>query len=305
MEMKKAFYEKYPLFDWKFYQHTYPDIKIRNEMDALRHYEKHGHKEHRKCYARRFVDASPISLDACLVLSGRQLYVSTSLIHFEKRFQKKYQCMPYTDKTIPCIFFGVYTHTDIDIISQHKSVRIIVWGGEDIRYSRPFAQETVSHIRSFRHCLHCAISESVAQSITSFGLSPLRLSFSLVDVSLFYPRVMQEVPRCIYIYNGMNKGREDIYGVEYYTQVQKKLSSYTYIMSNVVQAPYEEMPNIYARCFIALRLTKKHDGNANTVQECEAMNIPVVHNESDYGLKWSNVDDIMKHIVTHDPRKKK
>jgi hypothetical protein len=302
--MKKAFYEKYPLFDWKFYQRTYPDIPIRNEMDALRHYEKHGHKEHRKSYVRHFTDASHMCIDADVILASRQLYVSTSLEQFEKRFQKKYHCVPYTDKTTPCIFFGVYTHTDIEVIAQHESLRIIVWGGEDIRYSQPFAQETVSHILSFRHCLHCAISDSIAKSMTLFGLSPFRLSFSLVDVSLFYPRSVQQTPRCVYIYNGMKKGREHIYGVEFYTQVQQKLSSYTYILSNVVQAPYEDMPNIYARCFIVLRLTKNHDGNANTVQECEAMNIPVVHNESDYGLKWSDVNDIIRHIVTHDPSKK-
>ena len=55
------------------------------------------------------------------------------------------------------------------------------------------------------------------------------------------------------------------------------------------------MPQLYSRCFIGLRLTK-HDGNANMVQEMEAMNIPVIHNSSDYGLKWNSVDDIISHI---------
>ena len=44
-----------------------------------------------------------------------------------------------------------------------------------------------------------------------------------------------------------------------------------------------------------LRLTS-HDGNANSVQECDAMEIPVIHNQSDYGLKWGNIDDIIQHI---------
>ena len=58
------------------------------------------------------------------------------------------------------------------------------------------------------------------------------------------------------------------------------------------------MPNVYAKCFIVLRLTTL-DGNANTVQECQVMNIPVVHNQSDYGLKWVTKDDVIKHILTH------
>ena len=44
-----------------------------------------------------------------------------------------------------------------------------------------------------------------------------------------------------------------------------------------------------------LRLTS-NDGNANSVQECQAMKIPVIHNQSDYGLKWKTVDDIIQHI---------
>ena len=56
------------------------------------------------------------------------------------------------------------------------------------------------------------------------------------------------------------------------------------------------MPEIYKQCFIMLRLTE-HDGNANSIQECNSMMIPVIHNQSDYGLKWKTVDDIIHHIL--------
>ena len=55
------------------------------------------------------------------------------------------------------------------------------------------------------------------------------------------------------------------------------------------------MPEIYKQCFIILRLTM-FDGNANSVQECEAMNIPVIHNQSEYGLKWDTIESIVHHI---------
>ena len=42
-----------------------------------------------------------------------------------------------------------------------------------------------------------------------------------------------------------------------------------------------------------------HDGNANTVQELEAMKIPIVHNQSDYGIKWNTVDDVIRIIKTY------
>ena len=59
------------------------------------------------------------------------------------------------------------------------------------------------------------------------------------------------------------------------------------------------MPIIYKQCYIGLRLTS-HDGNANMVQEMQAMNIPVVHNNSDYGLKWNNINDVIKYIYSYD-----
>ena len=78
----------------------------------------------------------------------------------------------------------------------------------------------------------------------------------------------------------------------------KKIPRFNYILSNTLNAKYEEMPSIYKKCFIMLRLTE-NDGNANSVQECKAMNIPVIHNQSEYGLKWKTIDDIINHILHH------
>ena len=62
------------------------------------------------------------------------------------------------------------------------------------------------------------------------------------------------------------------------------------------------MFNIYSSCFIGLRLTSK-DGNANMVQEMQAMGIPVIHNHSKYGLKWKTVVDVINIIKEKIPRK--
>ena len=40
------------------------------------------------------------------------------------------------------------------------------------------------------------------------------------------------------------------------------------------------MPNVYSKCFIGLRLTDE-DGNANTVQEFNSMEIPIIFNGDD------------------------
>ena len=78
----------------------------------------------------------------------------------------------------------------------------------------------------------------------------------------------------------------------------QRLPQYKYILSNQTTTEHEQMPNIYKQCFIMLRLTT-YDGNANSVQECEAMGIPVIHNQSEYGLKWDTIEDIITHISQH------
>jgi len=55
------------------------------------------------------------------------------------------------------------------------------------------------------------------------------------------------------------------------------------------------MGDFFNKVFKVVRLTC-NDGNANTIQEDEAMRIPAVHNISDYGLKWKSIDDVINHI---------
>jgi hypothetical protein len=54
------------------------------------------------------------------------------------------------------------------------------------------------------------------------------------------------------------------------------------------------MPDVYANCFIGLRLTSG-DGNANTVQEFNSMGIPIIFN-GDGGIPWINSEDIIENI---------
>lgn len=131
----------------------------------------------------------------------------------------------------------------------------------------------------------------------SQNIHSVLIDFNLVDNTLFKPVSCKG--NKVFIFNGQTPGREHIYGKKIYTEIMRRLPQYSYILSNTLQEPHENMPNIYSQCFIMLRLTK-YDGNANSVQECEAMNIPVVHNQSRYGLKWNTVEDIINHISQHE-----
>jgi hypothetical protein len=221
---------------------------------------------------------------------SKQFYISTSLIQFEVRFKKKFNLINYYNNKLPAIFFGVYNLMDIDKIKSHCSHRYIIFGGSDVNYNK-----AIKILKKLNNITFLSISHDIEERLNNKKINNIFINFSLLDTNLFKPIPKEDLGESIFIYNGYYKNLENNYGKEYYEEVMKKLPNYNYILSNTLNEPYENMPNIYKKCFIILRLTK-NDGNANTIQEAEALGIPAVHNQSDYGLKWKTVDDIINYI---------
>jgi hypothetical protein len=246
------------------------------------------------------IDIKPIttSSDHPLSIPNCQLYTSTGLKHLEDRFKQIYNLASYTDKNKPCIFFGFYLPEDFDAIRNHTGDRYIMFGGTDCDFTYKHVHNAVRTIMrtGFKKCF--SISSDIKQRLDTHNVpNTLIGDFSLVDATLFKP--CTSPGDSIFIYNGLNGAkRGEVYGESIYTQVTKKLPNYNYIYSNELHTSYDKMPGIYKKCFIGLRLTP-NDGNANMVQELQAMNIPVVHNQSTYGLNWKTVDCIINHIKDH------
>jgi len=218
----------------------------------------------------------------------KQIYVSKSLTHLTNRIYKIYGLTPYSSLNHPCIFFGMYDNDDYNMITNHKSTVYAMPGGSDT-----LAYHSVKNIKNIKFF---SLSNDMKNRLSSININSELVNFNLVDKELFKP--VEKVGRKVFIYDGIRKKSDNatIYGKIYHDEVRKRLPYYEYIFSSDLGLSYEKMPEIYAQCFIGLRLTP-HDGNANMVQEMEAMKIPVVHNQSKYGLKWKNVDDIIKYIT--------
>lgn len=222
-----------------------------------------------------------------------QLRVSAPLKHLEERLLKKYNLKEYKTKTEPALFFGLYTIRDTIELNAHKGTKYLMWGGTDALFTLPQRKFNLISIENLKDVNNIAISDDIENRLTKENVTCKKLELNLVDKDLFKPS--DKVGKKIFIYNGYGKGNENLYGNKIYEEVMKKLPNYEYILSNELNLPYEKMPEIYADCFIGLRLTE-YDGNANMVQEMEAMNIPVVHNLSTYGLKWNSTNDVINHI---------
>ncbi len=195
-----------------------------------------------------------------------------------------------------CLFFGMYSGKDIKILRRHRGYKFLIWGGTDCNWNYREQVNRLEIIKNIPDLYHIAISKDIQGRLRLKNIETIFLQLDLVDKELFKP--VSEKGDSIFIYNGFTKGNEDIYGKRIYMEVVKRLPMFKFIYSNQLNLPHEEMPKIYGECFIGLRLTE-HDGNANMVQEMKAMNIPVVHNLSDYGLKWESIDDIIRYINTY------
>ena len=232
------------------------------------------------------------NVDAFIKGITDNLYVSEALKHFKERFQRFYCKNDYHDSDI-CVFFGIYSGKDIEILRKHRGYKFLIWGGTDCNWNYPIRIKNLEIIKNIPDLYHIAISKDIQERLLLKNIESIFFDLNLVDKELFKP--VSEKGDSIFIYNGFTKGNEDIYGEKIYMEVVKRLHEFKFIYNNQLNLPHEEMPKIYGECFIGLRLTE-HDGNANMVQEMKAMNIPVVHNQSDYGLKWKNIEDIINYI---------
>ena len=235
--------------------------------------------------------------------------VSHSLAHFEERFFQRYNnFLKYKNETVTNIlFFGLYDIIDFFRLKVFfkKNITIhLVWGGTDC-HTLKHHQFLVKKYPT-KKIIHYAISQDIANSLKEASIPFLKIfDFSLVKKQFFKPSPLEQnyIPNKIYIYNGLKKGREQFFGKDIYEKVYRFLIKYNkfqhnqFIFSNCLRKNYKEMESIYRQCFIGIRLCVK-DGNSNTVEEFKLMNIPIIHNSSEYGIHWENEYDIIETILT-------
>ncbi len=220
-----------------------------------------------------------------------QFIISTTIKTFETSFKKKFSMINYYSHNEPAIFFGMYNDTDFDNLKNHKSLAVIVWGGNDIIKLVKKKSEVYKYIKSNPNIKNVAISSFIENDLLSLDLNPYRINFSLADTDTFKPVIKGN---SIYVY--CDKAKTEKYSYSKIKLLCKRLPKFNFIISHCKTFKQKEMPSVYSRCFIGLRLTK-HDGNANTTQELGLCGIKCVHNgDMPNCIKWSNTDDIIKAI---------
>lgn len=230
--------------------------------------------------------------------------ISNSLSPFRKRFLKKFQLQSYRKDTCEKILvFGCYSFREskqIIHLLRHRKKVYLLWGGTDCHTLSMFKYLP----KNQKNLIHLSISDNISETLKKNGIPSIKVpDFNLLEKEYF--KTNQNIPKKnIYIYNGLNgnKNREDFFSKSVYKKVEEDLIKYhsfqkkQFIYSNELYVPYEKINQIYQSCFIGLRLCPQ-DGNANTVQEFQYLKIPIIHNCSNYGIKWKNEKDIIQTIL--------
>ncbi len=226
------------------------------------------------------------------------IYISKSIIFFKDIILQTYPHLKYEyHKNKPIIFFGMYEKEEFELLKNHKSKCLIIWGGSDAIKIRKKKNDWRTLNRIFKNqskVFHIAQSKWISDDLKLLKLKHKCLTWYSLEKSKFK---CTEKGDSIYIYLP-NKW----YGNELFVELKEKLNGkYEFIigggnMGKEKKLSYDKMPETYSKCFIGLRLVP-HDGLGSTVQELGLMGIKCVHNgNSPSALNYKNIDDIIKHI---------
>lgn len=217
----------------------------------------------------------------------KHIRVSTSVKFFENKWKKKYNLISLNIKDIntPVFMVGLYNNEDYAFIKRHKGKILLRWCGTD---ALKLTSEKAAVIKSYKNIKHISISKFIDVSLNKFGIEHvgLPLTASSIDINA------HELGDSIYFY-GVHKA----YSVHLLSDIKNKIKNINIIQTMHNTYNYDQLLEIYKKCFIGLRLTK-HDGLPNTVIELGLMGRKCIYNGGlPHSIKWHGVDDICENIM--------
>ena len=75
-----------------------------------------------------------------------QGYVPPHMVHFENGFMQKWDLKPYTDPNSPCVFLDISNEATRQLIVNHKSLAIVIWGGGDTSEENAYLIGHLKHV---------------------------------------------------------------------------------------------------------------------------------------------------------------
>ena len=220
------------------------------------------------------------------------IFADTVKLSIKNAICKKYGINPIEYKyNEPLIYFGNCTDEDYEKLIRHKSIIFLVWmniesnnGNGNINL-----KTKMETLKKKKNIFHYAATKFLVEILKHYDIYASLFQINITDTTIFKPVEKKGDKILVCQYQNLHQ------------ELIKQLPEYNIIFSNKYDL-YDPIiaRELYQKCFIVVRFTD-FEGYVNMVDELNAMNIPIVHNFSEYGLKWSSIEDIKKHILFHSP----
>lgn len=191
---------------------------------------------------------------------------------------KKYNL---TEKMEGPIIYFINSNEDYDKILNYNNLIFLIWikieSGNKI------------NVLKKNNIFHFASTKYLLTNLKNYNINPILFPLHIDIPEIFKP--IQKRGHKILIYESQ----------KYQNELINSLPDYEFIFSSKYDLNDPIISeDLYKKCFIVVRLTE-NDGFLPMIGELEAMNIPLIHNFSDYGLKWKTIDDVKKYILKFSP----
>ncbi len=222
-----------------------------------------------------------------------QLRMSIVVRFFEQAFKEKYKLKEFNSFDKPAIFCGVYRKSDRTAIKDHDGPMIIYPSGSDTTKERN-VKRIEKTVRNRNDRVVIAISDYIAKDLDAFNVPYERISLLRSEIDLWKPEPLGD---SLYWYNA----DKDTYGKKYFKKIQEAFPDLNIITKNQDkigsnEIPQEDMPEVYKKCFVVMRLTE-HDGFRQTCVEAGLMGRKSIwNNKSSFSEQYTNIDDVIKII---------
>lgn len=228
-----------------------------------------------------------------------QGFVSSAVDGHPNYFLEKFGLQPYFSDSQPAVFFGCYPYggghprKDIEKVLNHNSLSIVVWRGGDIMAALSKKRKQYKSLFKKRNVRHVAISNFIEKDLCSIGKKYVRLNITGCYLNDFEPCPLGD---SIYTYCPVGV---DVYNFEIVRVLIKTLPDINFIVTGrgrQEQCDFEKIKNLYAKCFLGLRLTS-HDGLSATVLQLGLMGRRCIWNgDLSNAIKYTSVEDIIRKI---------
>lgn len=220
-----------------------------------------------------------------------QAYVSSVLSeYFKKDFLKRWEFKEYSSSLEPAVFLGLYTPEDIACFKNHKSYKILYFGGGDCIHPHLELVKNTPNVV----CIGYG-GDWLYEKLDKYNIPYTPTKILLKDYSEFNCSPLGEN---IYVYKGVHGNRPDYFGWNEIVKPLQQVFGEDRIIYTEFKSIKELKQDYYEDCFVYVKPNPK--GGSSAMLELGHMGrktITLGHSKFSNCLPYQDLNDVINLIV--------